>query len=217
MMPRNLAAGSSVRAKLGSALLLSVACAALLGRGGSASSAPPPAPDVNPPVGTIVAWPGQKNTVPPDWMVCDGRELDITQYPQLIKVIGTVWGGTATTKFKLPNLRGRFLRGVDGGAGLDPMDKRVALGAAQADDVGSVQPEDFKSHSHGITDPGHEHRVLWHNFITAQEGSYERSNTAGGDPKPRTTRETTGITINESGGQETRPDNAYVYWIIRVR
>ena len=173
----------------------------------------------NPPVGTIMAWAGQKNRLPTNgnWRVCNGDELDRNQFPELFNAIGTVWGGTGTPRFKLPNLRGRFLRGVDEGAGLDPGDNRSPSGTASANDVGSVQPEDFKSHRHSITDPGHDHRVYWHNFISAQDGTYERSNTAGGDPKPLTTKNTTGITINDSGGQETRPDNAYIYWIIRVR
>jgi hypothetical protein len=114
-------------------------------------------------------------------------------------------------------LKGRFLRGVDDGANLDPGDGRVPLGTAPANDVGSVQPEAFLSHNHGITDPGHEHRVFWDTFISAQGGTYERSGTGGGDPKPLTTRDKTNITVDAAGGKETRPDNVYVYWIIRVR
>jgi microcystin-dependent protein len=38
---------------------------------------------------------------------CDGSLLPISQYQPLFALIGTCYGGTGTTNFALPDLRGR--------------------------------------------------------------------------------------------------------------
>jgi len=43
---------------------------------------------------------------PKGWALCDGRMLAIQQFQALYSLIGTTYGGTATT-FALPDLRGR--------------------------------------------------------------------------------------------------------------
>lgn len=197
-------------------ILLALGIVTLLARENNALSPEPSAlaPDINPPIGTILAWAGQRNTIPANWRLCNGDELERSQFPQLFNAIGTVWGGTATTRFRIPNLNGRFLRGVDNGAGLDPGDNRTPLGTAPADDVGSVQPEDFRSHDHPITDPGHSHSIT--GFRVDGAGgvgqAFPRDSNSFG-----TSTDRTNITVQPRGGAETRPDNASVYWIIRVR
>ncbi|MBC3810455.1 phage tail protein [Undibacterium aquatile] len=50
-----------------------------------------------PPVGSIVAFAGDatKNTIESSgWMVCDGRALNVEQYPVLFAVIGYRFGGS---------------------------------------------------------------------------------------------------------------------------
>ena len=44
--------------------------------------------------------------VPEPWLVCDGRAVLKTQYPDLFRVIGNMWGGDGRTTFNLPDLRG---------------------------------------------------------------------------------------------------------------
>lgn len=202
-------------------LLLAVFFVWLVHSSNTTSSAQAPS-TLNPPVGTIVAWVGQRSTIPPNWKMCNGEELDRNQFPLLFNAIGTVWGGTATNKFKLPDLQGYFLRGVDGGTGRDPdVTLRTSTGTAPLNDVGSTQPDAYRAHTHQINDPGHRHDLPWNNFLSAQEGEFERSNGQGGPPIPKTSTATTGIIILNTGtpapGNETRPKNAYVYWIIRVK
>src|SRR5215475_8539475 len=48
---------------------------------------------------------------PAGWILCDGREVKEADYPQLYAAIGDLWGASAPGKFKLPDLRGSFLRG----------------------------------------------------------------------------------------------------------
>ena len=63
------------------------------------------------PVGSIVPFGG--TTFPTGWLLCDGTEVLRADYPDLFAVIGTSFGTpSADTKFKLPDLRGEFLRGA---------------------------------------------------------------------------------------------------------
>jgi len=39
------------------------------------------------------------------FMKCDGRTLDISQYPALYSLIGNKYGGNGSTNFMLPNLK----------------------------------------------------------------------------------------------------------------
>jgi len=93
------------------------------------------------PAGVILPFGGA--TAPTGWLVCDGSQVSRTQYADLFAAIGTAHGsGDGSSTFHLPDFRGRFLRGADGGAGRDP-DKasRTAAnsGGAVGDAVGSVQ------------------------------------------------------------------------------
>ena len=63
------------------------------------------------PIGTIL--PFGSNNIPSSFLLCDGTELNRADYPELFAVIGTSFGTpSANTKFKLPDLRGEFLRGA---------------------------------------------------------------------------------------------------------
>lgn len=65
-------------------------------------------------------------------LVCDGSTVSEVTYADLFAVIGTTWntGGEPGGEFRLPALRGKFIRGYDAGAGVDT--GRV-FGAAQLD------------------------------------------------------------------------------------
>jgi microcystin-dependent protein len=69
------------------------------------------------PVGTITYYPS--STIPSGWMECDGRELSTTTYARLFQVLQYKFGGAGAV-FKLPDLRGEFIRGWDNGRGIDP-------------------------------------------------------------------------------------------------
>lgn len=67
------------------------------------------------PVGHIIPYMG--NTAPAHYLVCDGTEYNIADYPYLAQhfqdEFGSVnyFGGDGTTTFAVPDLRGEFLRG----------------------------------------------------------------------------------------------------------
>jgi rhizosphere induced protein len=88
------------------------------------------------------------------WMLCDGRVLAISQYPELYAVLGTLYGqGTAAggaEGFVIPDYRGLFLRGHDAGAGLDPdaADRLRPTGLGTSNVVGSLQCSALQTHTH---------------------------------------------------------------------
>ena len=53
-------------------------------------------------------WPS--DTLPTGYHLCDGSSLNISDYPELYKVLGTTYGGSGTS-FKLPNIQGSFVAG----------------------------------------------------------------------------------------------------------
>lgn len=169
------------------------------------------------PVGMVVAY--AASTPPPGWLICDGAAVSRTQYAGLFAVIGVTHGaGDLVNTFNVPDYRGRFLRGVDRGAARDPdRGARTAMntGGNAGDNIGSVQGGQFTSHNHGVNDPGHAHTAP---TSTGTSGGYEVALTAygydyvGGAP---TSPSTTGISIQANGGNETRPVNANVNFIIK--
>ena len=70
-------------------------------------------PSVIPPsaavAGMIVAFAG--TNAPAGWLICDGATLNRSTYQALFEAIGTRWGNTASSSFRLPDLRGRVLAG----------------------------------------------------------------------------------------------------------
>jgi len=66
-------------------------------------------------IGTIKAFSGA--TIPPNWLLADGRSLLRTDYPDLFNVISTVYGAADGTHFNLPDLRSRFIYGATTPAG----------------------------------------------------------------------------------------------------
>jgi microcystin-dependent protein len=70
------------------------------------------------PVGTIVAF--ATATAPGGWLACQGQTLSTTanpEYANLYSIIGTTYGGTGASSFKLPDLRGRIPVGAGTGSG----------------------------------------------------------------------------------------------------
>jgi microcystin-dependent protein/outer membrane murein-binding lipoprotein Lpp len=155
---------------------------------------------LNPP-GTIMAYAG--DTAPPGWVLCDGAYLNRTTYATLFAVVSTRFGTSTSTNFAVPDFRGRFLRGWDGGIGRDPdRGSRTAmqLGGVTGDKVGSVQGDQFRAHKHDVPNNSTGSGVNQNSLIESSDSNEDYSSTPG-----------TGMT----GGSETRPINANVNYIIK--
>lgn len=154
------------------------------------------------PIGMINAFAGI--LLPAGWLVCNGLQISRTTYNLLFATIGTNWGhGDNSTTFNLPDLRGVFLRGVDGNAGKD-LDKATRTannpGGNTGDNVGSEQGDQFKTHQH-------EYNIT--NFASMNTNQIPPPK---GINLGRTL--TTSSTFGSTGGNETRPKNVYVNYII---
>lgn len=167
------------------------------------------------PIGTILAYGG--TSLPPGFLWCDGASVERTAYPELFAVIGTAFGAPDAAHFNVPDFRGRFLRGQDQGAGLDPdAATRTAMkpGGATGDAVGSVQGHMFARHNH---DYGDFKKLLkaGSNDVVATQPAPEWFNwwarIAGGNYMAEAAE------INPAGGAETRPVNASVRFIIKAK
>jgi microcystin-dependent protein len=161
------------------------------------------------PAGTIIAYGGPvggQSAPPAGWLLCDGSAVSRGDNARLFAAIGTVWGsGDGATTFNLPDLRGRFLRGVDSGSGRDPdRGSRTAsnAGGNSGDAVGTVQGHALASHQHGF------HAILTIETDRNQPNHYNET----GDFSFVLTDGATAA----AGGNETRPVNAGVNYLIKL-
>lgn len=173
------------------------------------------APDPTP-AGSVIAFFG--STIPNGWLLCDGSQVSRTTYSKLFASIGVASGnGNGTTTFHLPDLRGMFLRGVDGTANNDP-DKlaRTASnpGGNTGNTIGSKEGDAFQGHWHGVdafigtNGPGFLSNALPGTYLNIptfySNTNYKASNsiTDGTNGVPRLS-------------SETRPKNVFVNYIIK--
>lgn len=166
---------------------------------------------------TGMIWCETSGIVPEGSLACVGQMVNISDYPQLYNYLtrnGTVtnpWGGDSGGQFRLPDFRGRFARGWSQGAGDDPdRASRSARfsGGWTGDNIGSYQSDQFGSHNHA--DAGHNHPEQW---IAVGNGTVAAGSTYG--------MQYSGsyfgyANIQYNGGNETRPENAYVLFCIKT-
>lgn len=155
------------------------------------------------PAGTIVMWGGSNiANLPSGWLLCDGKVYDgVKQYPDLSVAIGSNFGfpppGSPAGSFRVPDLRGFFIRGCDDGTNDPDYGSRTEMGnsSQKYSGVGSVQDDEFEKHHHGYSE------------LNSQQGD----GIAGGSHWHNTSENT-----DDTGGTETRPKNVYLYFIIKV-
>ena len=151
------------------------------------------------PIGTIIAWvnklekdPGEGQgpfPVPEGWMKCDGSTVP-----------HGLWRGLHVPKL---NVEKRFLRGGEDSEVLD------------------LEDDSVRDHSHVVEDPGHSHTTH-----AAQETPYGHEYDGNGEGGHIATYDITSNTVktninvgrmaDNSGGDETRPMNMKVIWIIKA-
>ncbi len=195
------------------------------------------------PAGSIFPFAGPASNIPSGWRLCDGSALKSADYPGVYSVIGIAWGNGTTsptgaqspfqpgvTDFNLPDLRGMFLRGLNGSRNdsfADSIAARV-LGSNQASKVGS--------HTHGAgtanpngtltarvtaNDNGNvhaDHRDLpgWVSNYWVSDGSPITSFYTVSSPAPKGAVVVGDTSVNGSSNSETVPSNAAVNYIIKL-
>ena len=198
------------------------------------------------PVGSVIAYLGNNGNIAGmeanGWFKCDGRAISgLTALSADEKTALTnILGGSSN----LPNLRGQFLRGVDEGRGWDD-DVTTRTGGESISVSGSNYPagvrseqaESMRKHTHsgttstnGLHDHGGETGDGGYQRTsddggtsgTAAEnsGSHRHSISADGNHNHTFTTGDPGNAVSGQtslAGNENRPDNVAVYWLIRGR
>lgn len=165
------------------------------------------------PVGAVIAFAGQLGAVGAPhvtgaieawgWTLCDGRLLACAAYPELFAVLGHLYdNGADQDHFGLPDYRGYFLRGVDGGSGNDgDAAQRSASDGSLGAGVGTRQGDALRNHEHG--------------FDAAGAPTVEATGPPGSVPTrlaldPKAAPPAAGVSAHE-----TRPKNLSVHYLIR--
>jgi microcystin-dependent protein len=171
-----------------------------------------------PPIGSIVAYAGSLDSIPVGWIPCDGRVLPNTRFPELARVLATRFGGdVARETFAVPDLRGRFIRGLNGDA---TGEGRDADGASRV--LGSLQLDSTRLPRTPFTTGGggHAHHGVSIDSPDDQNTVHESTDPSGGELDIRNPRSVGGgehgHTIDGGGDAETRPANLAVLFIIHA-
>jgi microcystin-dependent protein len=170
--------------------------------------------DLGSPAGIIAPFAG--TSAPSGWLPCDGSAVSQTTYAALFAAIGTTWdiGGEGAGNFRLPDLRGMFLRGAGTNA-------TGSSSGAVGQPVSDYAADTYLNHSHTATstDSGHTHTYQAFGTASLAAGgssytlpnSYPTGNTGTGNANITTT-----VATSTTGSTETKPKNYGVLYIIKT-
>lgn len=186
--------------------------------------------------GVIEAYAG--SSTPAGWLLCDGTAYNQADYPQLFAAIGSTWntctnpltGSTyaapSAGQFRVPDLRGAFLRGAGGpnAAGVT-----TSLAGYQADTTAVNGLSASSTTTTGNTDLSHTHTQNYPNSTAGgsafggsdvtlnRTGFYSANITTTGASISMNHNHSASTTTTLSSSQtETRPDNVGVRFIIKA-
>lgn len=143
------------------------------------------------PVGAVVWWPSPD--MPEGWLLANGADYDRTQYVALFTVIGTRWGSSSVTTFKVPNCQGRVLVGHDGST--------FTFGTSLGEDTHTLTANEIPA----LTIPGYQNTT-----------EIPVANTFGSPPNAKV-GPFTDFVLNSSGGQSHNNIQRSLvgHWIIK--
>ena len=141
------------------------------------------------PVGSVIWY--AADAIPAGYLECSGTTVSRSTYSALFAVIGTTYGaGDGSSTFKVPDLRGEFVRGYDHGRGID---------AGRG--IGTSQSDEFKNHQH---DFGGDDQIEGQGGYTKISGfGWDATSVTSGNAGHYETKNTP----SNHGGAETRPRN----------
>jgi microcystin-dependent protein len=108
------------------------------------------------PTGTVSAFAG--SSAPTGYVLCDGSEYnEVGTYAALFAVLGSTYntGGETANHFRVPDLRGRVVAGLDSANNVLNETSSIdgtALGEVGGDDVHQLVVSEMPAHDHGGTD-----------------------------------------------------------------
>lgn len=134
------------------------------------------------PIGSVVEW--FSNTIPTNWLLCNGQAVSRTTYSELFAKLGTTYGaGDGSTTFNLPNIKGRYIAGLDSN---DPNFNSLGkTGGAVSQDIAHTHTINGHTHtlnnhthtinSHTHTINSHTHTTAGHTLTTAEVPSHSHT------------------------------------------
>jgi len=155
---------------------------------------------ISPLVGMVCFF--AKTTAPTGWLSCSGQFISKTNYSNLYSVIGDTYGSNST-EFKLPDLRGNFIRCLNTSS--SGTDTNRNLSTFQDFSTGQPQQSSFTANSagsHGHTASSNAAGSHNHTASTAAAGNHNHSASSGNAGAHRHSQ---GYWYNYSG-------NAYGGW-----
>ncbi|MCA0267605.1 MAG: tail fiber protein [Bacteroidetes bacterium] len=84
------------------------------------------------------------NFAPRGFAYCEGQLQSIAENTALFSLLGTSFGGNGQTTFALPDLRGRMIRGVGQGPGMNSVD----LGETAGQESVTLLATEMPTHTH---------------------------------------------------------------------
>ena len=130
------------------------------------------------PVGAIM--PFGSDTIPENWLLCNGQAVSRTDYQQLFNTIGTTFGqGDGFTTFNLPNLQGKVVVGKDENDTDFDM-----LGETGGEKEHTLTIDEMPSHTHKLdtrTSAGNVYDVVTTSSNTTSIGEVTTESTGGGE------------------------------------
>lgn len=131
------------------------------------------------PVGAIM--PFGSDTIPENWLLCNGQAVSRTDYQQLFNTIGITFGqGDGFTTFNLPNLKGKVVVGKD-----DNDTDFDILGETGGEKEHTLTIDEMPSHTHKLdtrTSAGNVYGVVTTSSNTTSIGEVTTKSTGGGEP-----------------------------------
>lgn len=137
---------------------------------------------VVPPVGAMMAYAGA--VAPSGWLFCYGQTLARATYPALYDAIGTTYGAPSGSTFKLPDMRGRVMIGLDnlGGSSANRVVATEAdtLGGAGGEELHTLTEAEMPTHTHDIADHAHDGIEHQHHGTTDSGSPHKHAAPSGG-------------------------------------
>jgi microcystin-dependent protein len=153
-------------------------------------------------LGEIIIFAG--NFAPRGFALCQGQLLPISQNTALFSLLGTTYGGNGTTTFGLPDLRGRYPRGMGTGPGLSTV-VEGELGGAENQ---TLTLNEIPAHTHTAT----ENVSNAAGTVGTPNGAFLAKDPTGGSVPMYNSTATPGkalaagaITVSPSGGSQPHP------------
>ena len=161
------------------------------------------------PVGTVISVMGK--TAPANYLPCDGRVVNISDYPELADYFkeqfgsSNYFGGDGTTTFGIVDLSGEFLRGAG-------TNSHTNQGSGA--EVGEHQ--DATEHIHILTNSTYKHYIYWDNARSAQKNQDSLILNTG--KQSNTTQvETADLLADTATHYTSRPTNTSVLFCIATK